>query len=320
MSSRDERVLRWTGLDPAELDEATDDDLEQRAGKRLRCRRTDCTNDALAPLVVASSIGPRWVDLCADCALVLAAEVGPECTRGACDRAAPADRSSGGWCPHCCGRLHSSLAHADAQRVALLDAAESLAPSLSQAAGSVVSGSRTPPAPLSIGRASLADDLLRLYTTVEDHLRDQLGAQSAIRWVRMGDRTVAVRESAQWSRALAYVRAGWAALLVAEAGRLLAEQLMAMTISASRALGTDRLVHRLEAPCPSCNALSLRRFDGADRVECEMCGRTETEETYAWLAKAAVDAYDQGDTGRVRSSLSSDGDVTMRAYGTGGAA
>lgn len=56
------------------------------------------------------------------------------------------------------------------------------------------------------------------------------------------------------------------------------------------ATGTDRLEHRIKAPCPSCNQRSLIRMDGANQVECRNrdCARIWTEDQYATLAHVAT--------------------------------
>jgi Zn ribbon nucleic-acid-binding protein len=54
------------------------------------------------------------------------------------------------------------------------------------------------------------------------------------------------------------------------------------------AAGSDRLVHRLSAPCPQCEVrglveLSLTRDDGADHVSCRICGSSWPEDDYRRL-------------------------------------
>ena len=50
-----------------------------------------------------------------------------------------------------------------------------------------------------------------------------------------------------------------------------------------RVLGLLPLRHRLHAPCPQCDMLTLYRDDGADYVECGSCGRVWSEDEYARL-------------------------------------
>ena len=57
-----------------------------------------------------------------------------------------------------------------------------------------------------------------------------------------------------------------------------------------RQSGRDELVHRVKAPCPSCNRRTLIREDGNDRVECRNrdCGRIWREGEFDWMAHVAV--------------------------------
>lgn len=52
-----------------------------------------------------------------------------------------------------------------------------------------------------------------------------------------------------------------------------------------RASGRDRLVHRLVAPCPSCDTFALTRADGEDRVRCAVCHHEWPEEHYQLLVR-----------------------------------
>jgi Zn ribbon nucleic-acid-binding protein len=62
------------------------------------------------------------------------------------------------------------------------------------------------------------------------------------------------------------------------------------TLAALRGvLGLTRLRHRLPAPCPDCEMLTLVREDGGDYVECGACHRLWTEDEYARLAVVAAE-------------------------------
>lgn len=50
-----------------------------------------------------------------------------------------------------------------------------------------------------------------------------------------------------------------------------------------RATGNDDLVHRLPAPCPRCDLLTLIREDGEDRVKCRFCHAEWQEHEYRRL-------------------------------------
>lgn len=56
------------------------------------------------------------------------------------------------------------------------------------------------------------------------------------------------------------------------------------TLAALRGVhGLTRLRHRLPAPCPSCELLTVYRDDGADWIECGGCGRLWSEDEWARL-------------------------------------
>ena len=57
-----------------------------------------------------------------------------------------------------------------------------------------------------------------------------------------------------------------------------------------RLSGTDRLMHRIKEPCPSCDRRTLTREDGSDSVICRNaeCGRIWREGEYEHLAHVAV--------------------------------
>lgn len=59
-----------------------------------------------------------------------------------------------------------------------------------------------------------------------------------------------------------------------------------------RMVGELRHVHRLPAPCPTCELSTLVRADGASYVECTSCRRLWTEEDYRRLS--VVLAAEQG--------------------------
>jgi transposase-like protein len=47
--------------------------------------------------------------------------------------------------------------------------------------------------------------------------------------------------------------------------------------------GRTELVHKLPAPCPSCDRLALIRANGSSTIECEACHRRWTEQDYERL-------------------------------------
>ncbi len=59
-----------------------------------------------------------------------------------------------------------------------------------------------------------------------------------------------------------------------------ADEITSLARVLRRTNGTDKLVHRLSAPCPTCELVELFREDGADYVECRNCHRLWTEDEY----------------------------------------
>ena len=57
-----------------------------------------------------------------------------------------------------------------------------------------------------------------------------------------------------------------------------------------RMSGTDHLIHRVKAPCPTCDRRTLVREDGSGEVQCKnrACGRIWREGEFDWMAHVAV--------------------------------
>ena len=72
-------------------------------------------------------------------------------------------------------------------------------------------------------------------------------------------------------------------LLASAGGETAGLELMALETRARAALGATRLVHRLPAPCPSCDLVALQREDGKDEVRCTACYRVLEPEEYERL-------------------------------------
>lgn len=68
-----------------------------------------------------------------------------------------------------------------------------------------------------------------------------------------------------------------------------AEELRETVATLRGVLGRADLRHRLPAPCPDCEMLTLYREDGAEYVECGSCHRLWSEDEYAWLVRIAVE-------------------------------
>lgn len=55
------------------------------------------------------------------------------------------------------------------------------------------------------------------------------------------------------------------------------------------AAGKTKLIHRLPAPCPRCEAMTLVRHNGDDQVQCEQCGVRWPEKDYRRLTLVLAD-------------------------------
>lgn len=58
--------------------------------------------------------------------------------------------------------------------------------------------------------------------------------------------------------------------------------------------GRSHRAHRLNAPCPRCQRLTLERQEGAARVDCILCGHYMTLDAYEQLTNVLVGAHSPG--------------------------
>lgn len=99
------------------------------------------------------------------------------------------------------------------------------------------------------------------------------------RW-RSGSSAFRFREAVA---ALRYLQDYQDELLVSDLGKPLGVEALALAIRLLRVSGRKLLVHELDAPCPKCGRLGLRRDDGADTVRCEFCYDRWPEDSYRRL-------------------------------------
>jgi hypothetical protein len=69
----------------------------------------------------------------------------------------------------------------------------------------------------------------------------------------------------------------WHRALIYDPGVTAVDGSLRLRVRADQILGWSRLVHRLPAPCPYCDTLTLVRDDGKDYVRCTGCKRTWRE-------------------------------------------
>lgn len=143
-------------------------------------------------------------------------------------------------------------------------------------------------------RSPLRDDLLELSDTMA-RLLTYWHARMTRTPVRTG------RSGAALQRAAVALSNDLDAALAVWRGHAYARHVVARVGALRHHLGETPLVHQLAAPCPSCDTRALIRKDGAERVECRMCGNTWPEERYELLTRAlAADLGKPTDKGHIQ--------------------
>lgn len=189
------------------------------------------------------------------------------CAVPSCD-----DQTANGLCGRHTYRLRLALSELPRLYVELNIALAD--PSDTTPVGSKVTTSKAPPAPINIAARALAEDMVNAVIDAETKYRRTRG------WSPTPSRG---REGPQLVRSADFCARVLADLLRYEFGISFGVELLRIANIARVVLGQVRLVHRLPAPCPTCDCLALERADGADRVTCCYCGRTFTEDEYARL-------------------------------------
>jgi len=163
----------------------------------------------------------------------------------------------------------------------------------------LVSSSPEQPCPIRIDVAALRDEIVRVATTwaepVADLLRIEWDTQAVASHTRPAvalDRASRILVGAlpallnlravlvqTWSDSGEYWQCEPADGLDG------ALELLRLHEVTRAALGRNRLVHQLPAPCPDvdCGEMRLVRENGASQVDCEACGRVWTEDDYRRL-------------------------------------
>lgn len=131
-----------------------------------------------------------------------------------------------------------------------------------------------PPLPINVEARALQERLVRLLVEAEDDLRLAL---------HLNRRPLRGREAAIVVGSSSFLAVRQEQLLAFPFGVELCVGVLQHHADSRRALGLTRLIHRLPAPCPTCDRMGLEREDGADFVLCRACGRLFTEDEYARL-------------------------------------
>jgi len=99
----------------------------------------------------------------------------------------------------------------------------------------------------------------------------------------------AMRESVALTRAVADLARQWDRLMPTYLAPRLVDGADTWHRKADHLLGWVRLVHRLAAPCPYCDTLTLVRDDGDDKVRCTVCRRTWHEAEYRHFVRMLLE-------------------------------
>lgn len=141
--------------------------------------------------------------------------------------------------------------------------------------GEKVSGSRSAPVPLNLEVEALIADLEGTLVSWENALRAAWGWPAKMD--PAGPPGVRFQATCRW------LGAALTPLLAFPGGDAAGQELLDLGARCRRMLGETRLVHRLPAPCPSCDFVTLQREDGDDEVRCTTCRRTWTAGEYERL-------------------------------------
>lgn len=124
------------------------------------------------------------------------------------------------------------------------------------------------------------DEIVTWAAATGDKLRGYLGQRPAAAdwWAGSTQRRGLVL-----TESVDYILEHRTALLCARNARKVGRQALQLVRRAERAAGVDELVHRLPAPCPSCERMALVRDNGAEQVDCRACHRSWPESDYRRL-------------------------------------
>ena len=163
----------------------------------------------------------------------------------------------------------------------------------------LVSSSPDQPLPIRIDVAELQDEIVRVATTwaepVADLLRINWDTQLVALHTRPGpalDRAVGILATnlpallnLRGVEVQTWADNGWYWAHEPADGLDGALELLRLHEVTRAALGRNRLVHQLPAPCPNidCGEMRLVRENGAAQVDCEACGRVYPENDYRRL-------------------------------------
>lgn len=175
------------------------------------------------------------------------------------------------------------------------------------AGGEKVAGSRDLPVPISVGVHDLAAAIVTEAATWAELVAERLNVDwdsDAMdhharpgfvlnRATRILTTSVSVLLALQPTDVPEWADNGWYYNFGTRDGIDGATTMLELHQRARAALGKTKLTHRLPAPCPSCDHLTLVRQNGADHVDCQHCHRTWTEQDYQRLTIVLANDYQE---------------------------
>lgn len=202
-----------------------------------------------------------------------------ECGLSDCKRSTSGDALV---CDACAVRGRRSV---ELLRVRYVELSRALVPGQSAQGDKIASPAKGSRAPLSAAALDAQQSIAALLYGAQTSVRASLGLSES---KRDGS-----RESVVVDRSATLLLAQWERIAELPLVVPLVERLLRTRAHVDRVLGLDRLVHRLPAPCPTCDLLTLGRHDGDSYVRCLHCGSSWTEAEYRHLVRVLVDEQQQ---------------------------
>ena len=119
-----------------------------------------------------------------------------------------------------------------------------------------------------------ADELIRWALRLEDTLRHRL------------DQPATPHAYRTLTEAVAYLRRNGETLLAGPGAARIGQDILDTHRRLERLVGHDRLVHRIQEPCPRCGRKGMRRKDGDELVSCRSCNAVWDWDHFQLLSRA----------------------------------
>lgn len=198
--------------------------------------------------------------------------------------------AAAGLCPSCERVTETAIRELPADYVQL----HRMIGKVKRVGSDLVSGSRELPVPLALDVEALLAEIVHESTCWAESVSEVIGADVDTQSLRGYRDAVLVQFAAEhladhltvFLALRDVVHLGWAdgqRTTTERHGHEGAIALLALHHRVRSYTGQTRLTHRLPAPCPRCERLTLQRHDGDDLVECATCAHRMTWDTYGSL-------------------------------------